>query len=146
MRSNFLLGRVKGIEIGVHYSWLIIAVLIVLSLASYFRETHMEWGGTVIWLMAVAAALLFFVSIIVHELSHAMVAMRSGLPVSSITLFALGGVAQIEKEAENPRTEFWLGIIGPITSALIGAFCLATAVIAGWEFGGTPEYAQRNGR
>ncbi|MDM7920920.1 MAG: site-2 protease family protein [Pyrinomonadaceae bacterium] len=139
MRSNFLLGRVKGIEIGVHYSWLIIAVLIVLSLASYFRETHVEWGGTVIWLMAVAAALLFFVSIIVHELSHALVAMQSGLPVSSITLFALGGVAQIEKEADNARTEFWLGIIGPITSALIGAFCLATAVIAGWEFGGTPE-------
>ena len=69
--------------------------------------------------------LLFFVSILLHELSHAAVAKMRGLPVHAITLFALGGVAQIEKDAADAKTEFWMGIIGPITSVLIGIVCLA---------------------
>lgn len=138
MRSNIRLGKIFGIELGLHYSWLIIAVLIALSLASYFGSTHPEWGSGVIWSMAVIAALLFFISIVVHELSHALVARRNGLPVKSITLFALGGVAQIEKEAENAKTEFWLGIIGPITSAVIGGVCLLSASLLGWKFPDTP--------
>lgn len=138
MKSHIRLGRVFGIEIGLHYSWLIIAVLIALSLASYFGSTHPEWGSGIIWSMAIVSALLFFISIVVHELSHALVARRNGLPVHSITLFALGGVAQIEKEAENARTEFWLGIIGPITSMAIGIICLTIALAIGWTFADTP--------
>jgi Zn-dependent protease len=81
---------------------------------------------------AIITAALFFASIIVHELSHAMVAKMRGLSVHSITLFALGGVAKIEKEAADPKTEFWMGIVGPITSAVIGFICLGLAMTLGW--------------
>src|SRR5260370_16584479 len=78
-------------------------------------------------------AMLFFAAIVVHELSHAAIAKLRGLPVKSITLFALGGVAQIEKEASDAKTEFWMGIAGPITSALIGVVCLSLAIPLGWN-------------
>lgn len=132
MNAQIKLGKIFGIEIGLHYSWLIIAVLIVFSLSAYFGEAHPDWNGGTIWGMAVLTAILFFSAIVVHELSHAWVAKRNNLPVRAITLFALGGVAQIEKEATNPKIEFWLGIIGPITSALIGFMCFGIAALLGW--------------
>jgi Zn-dependent protease/predicted transcriptional regulator len=138
MTANIKLGKILGIQIGLHYSWLIIALLITLSLRTYFSTSHPEWGDGIIWTMAVVSAVMFFAAIIVHELSHALVALKNDLPVSSITLFALGGVAQIEKEAETPWSEFWLGIVGPITSAVIGAVCLGVAMALGWPFGETP--------
>ncbi|MBK7600110.1 MAG: M50 family metallopeptidase [Acidobacteria bacterium] len=82
--------------------------------------------------MAIITALLFFVAIVAHELSHAVVAVWRGLPVSSITLFALGGVAQLEKEPEDPTTEFLVSIVGPIASAVIGFICLLLAWVLGW--------------
>ena len=134
MQAQIRLGRIFGIEIGLHYSWLIIAVLIATSLAGHFRTEHPNWESAVIWTMAIMTALLFFVAIILHEFSHAAVARFRGLPVRSITLFALGGVAQIGKEAGDAKTEFWMGIAGPIASALIGLICLATAWSLGWTF------------
>jgi Zn-dependent protease len=82
--------------------------------------------------LAILTALLFFASILIHELSHAAVAKARGLPVKAITLFALGGVAQIEKEASDAKTEFWIGIAGPITSLLIGILSLMLAAGFGW--------------
>ena len=134
MQAQIRLGRIFGIEIGLHYSWLIIAVLIATSLAGHFRSEHPNWEATVIWTMAIMTALLFFVAIILHEFAHAAVARMRGLPVRSITLFALGGVAQIGKEAGDAKTEFWMGIAGPIASALIGVVCLAMAWLLGWNF------------
>ena len=116
MRAQIKLGRILGIEIGLHYSWFIIALLITFSLAGHFRVHNPEWGESLSWTLAVITALLFFASIVIHELSHAVVAKSRGLPVRSITLFALGGVAQIEKEATDAKTEFWMGIVGPITA------------------------------
>jgi Zn-dependent protease/CBS domain-containing protein len=139
MKANIILGRIFGIEIGLHYSWLIIAVLIVLSLSSYFGSTNPEWGTGLIWAMAVIAAIFFFSAIVIHELSHALVALYYDIPVRSITLFALGGVAQMEKEAESAKTEFWIGIVGPITSFAIGFLCLGVASLVGWPLFGTPE-------
>lgn len=133
MQASIKLGRVFGVEIGLHYSWLIIALLIVLSLAGRFFATNPEWGMGVIWGLAAVTALLFFVSLIVHEMSHALVAKASGLPVRSITLFALGGVAQIDKEATDAKTEFWVAIVGPITSVVIGIVCLGAASVLGWN-------------
>ena len=133
MEANIKLGRIFGVEIGLHYSWLIIALLVAFSLGSHFQMVNPEWGTGVVWTTAIITALLFFAAIVVHELSHAAVAKMRGLPVRSITLFALGGVAQIEREAADAKTEFWMGIAGPITSAVIGFICLGLASLFGWS-------------
>src|SRR5215467_12614935 len=132
MKAQIKLGRVFGVEIGLHYSWFLIALLITFSLAGEFQLNNPHWSDSLRWGLAIVTALLFFVSIVVHELSHAVVAKARGLPVRAITLFALGGVAQIEKEAADAKTEFWMGIAGPITSAVIGIVCLALAISLGW--------------
>ena len=133
MKAQIKLFKIFGIQIGLHYSWLLIAVLIVFSLAGQFGATNPAWSPSVIWGLAIITAICFFASIIIHELSHAAVAKARGLPVHAITLFALGGVAQIEKEATDAPTEFWMGIAGPITSAIIGLICLGGAIALGWS-------------
>jgi len=132
MQAQIKLGRVFGIEIGLHYSWLIIALLITLSLSGHFSSTNPDWSNTTVSLAASLTALLFFVAIVIHELSHSIVARMHGLAVRSITLFALGGVSQIEKDSPNARTEFWIAIAGPISSAVIGILCLGIARLIGW--------------
>jgi Zn-dependent protease len=138
MKAQIKLGRVAGIEIGLHYSWFIIALLITLSLVGEFQTLNPEWGEGVIWTTAIATALLFFASIVAHELSHSAVAKARHLPVRAITLFALGGVAQIERESDSASTEFWMGIAGPISSALIGFLCFVLAAALGWPLGENP--------
>jgi Zn-dependent protease/predicted transcriptional regulator len=139
MRPTIRLGRVLGIDIGLHYSWFIIALLILFSLAGHLQTINPAWSPALTWTMAAVTALLFFVSIVLHELSHAAVANASGLPVKSITLFALGGVANIETEPAKASTEFWMAVVGPVTSMVIGLFCLALASSAGWRpIYGTP--------
>ena len=138
MESQIRLGRVLGIEIGLHYSWFIIALLITFSLAGHFQENNPGWSDGLRWGIAIVTAVLFFLSIVIHELSHAMVAKLRGLPVRSITLFALGGVAQIEKDAADAKSEFWMGIIGPIASMVIGLVCLVLAWLLGWSFAAEP--------
>jgi Zn-dependent protease/predicted transcriptional regulator len=133
MRSSLLIARVAGIPIRIHYTWFFIAVLITLSLAGQFRRSYGDWPVSSIWVTAIATAVLFFVTLLLHELSHALVARRHGLPVRSITLFALGGVARIDGEASRPRTEFLVAIVGPITSLVVGIALVATAAALGWR-------------
>ncbi len=139
MRSSIRLGRLFGIEVGLHYSWFIIALLITMSLGSQFQESHKEWGSNVIWALSILTALLFFVSVLAHESSHALVARTRGLTTKAIILFALGGVAQIEKEPEDAKTEFLVGIVGPFSSAVIGVISLGVAWTLGWRMGAAPE-------
>ena len=131
MRSQIKLGRIFGIEIGLHYSWFLIALLIVFSLSSEFHSSNPQWGDGVILSLAVATAILFFVSLLLHELAHSIVATSNGLPVKEITLFALGGVSQIEKNPTSARLEFWMAFVGPLTSAAIGGICLLAARAVG---------------
>jgi Zn-dependent protease/predicted transcriptional regulator len=131
MRSQIKLGRIFGIEIGLHYSWFLIALLIVFSLTAQFHQTNPGWGENVILAVAVATAVLFFVSLLLHELAHSLVASSHGLPVREITLFALGGVSQIEKNPTSAKLEFWMAFVGPLTSAVIGGLCLLGAHLAG---------------
>lgn len=138
MRSHIRLGRLFGVEIGLHYSWILIAALIAFTLAAEFQLIHPGWPQGTVWAAAILTSILFFLALIAHELAHALVARSHGLPVRSITLFALGGVAQIEKEAPDAKTEFWMAIAGPIASAFIGAGCLAAAWALGWPLFGTP--------
>jgi len=127
VRSQIKLGKIFGIEIGLHYSWFLIALLIVSSLYSQFHLKNPEWGDGVILAMAIVTGLLFFVSLLVHELSHSLFANAHGMPVKEITLFALGGVSQIEKEPASAKTEFWMAFAGPLTSAAIGLVCVGAA-------------------
>ncbi len=133
MQSNIRLGRISGIEIGLHYSWFIIAALIMFSLGEHFRQVYPNWGTSQIWITALFTAVLFFVSLLLHELSHSLVAQARGLKVKAITLFALGGVSQIQDDATDAKTEFWIAIAGPIASVIIGFGCLAIAVSLGWH-------------
>jgi Zn-dependent protease/predicted transcriptional regulator len=139
MRSTIRLGKLFGIEIGLHYSWFVIALLITMSLVSQFQESHAEWGSNVIWALSVLTALFFFVTLLAHEMSHALVARARGLTTKAITLFALGGVAQIEKEPEDAKTEFLVGIVGPLSSAIIGLVSLGIAWATGWPIGAAPD-------
>jgi Zn-dependent protease/predicted transcriptional regulator len=131
MRSQINLGRVFGIRIGLHYSWFIIALLIVLSLSAQFHTNNPEWGDGFILALAVTTAILFFLSLLLHELAHSVVAQSRGLPVREITLFALGGVSQIEKEPSSAKMEFWMAFVGPLTSACIGLLCLTLSGMSG---------------
>lgn len=129
MPASVRLGRVAGIPIGLHYLWFIIAALITLSLAAHFRATQPDWQTPSIWIVSGLTALLFFITLLAHELAHALVGERRGLPVHSITLFALGGVAQREKDATSAGTEFVVAVVGPIAILVIGFVCIG---IASW--------------
>jgi Zn-dependent protease/predicted transcriptional regulator len=131
MRSQINLGSVFGIKIGLHYSWFIIAFLIVLSLSARFHASNPEWSNGLILALAVSTAILFFISLLLHELAHSVVAKSRGLPVREITLFALGGVSQIEKEPTSAKMEFWMALVGPLTSACIGLICLGLSRLGG---------------
>jgi len=141
MRSNIKLGKIHGIEIGLHYSWFIIAALIVFSLGEHFRQVNPNWGTAQIWIAALVTAVLFFVTLLLHELAHSLVAQHHGLKVTSITLFALGGVSQIQDDATDAKTEFWVAIAGPIASLIIGFGCLAIAFGLGWRYPTDPRTA-----
>jgi len=120
LRSQIRLGKIAGIEIGLHFSWFIIAILITLSLVGHFHQVTPNWSNAVIWSAAVITALLFFAALLLHELAHSLVAKAKGLRVRAITLFALGGVSQIESEATDAKSEFAIAIAGPLTSVAIG--------------------------
>jgi Zn-dependent protease/predicted transcriptional regulator len=134
-RATLRLGRIRGIPLGLHYSWFMIAGLITLSLAGHFRVNNPDWTRALIWSVSALTAVLFFVTLLLHELSHAVVAQSRGVPVRSITLFALGGLAQIEKDASSAKDEFAIAVVGPIASFAIGAGCLAVAMSLGWTAG-----------
>jgi len=141
MRSNIKLGTIHGIEIGLHYSWFIIAALIVFSLGEHFRHVNRNWSPSEVWVAALFTAVLFFVTLLLHELAHSLVAQARGLKVKAITLFALGGVSQIEEDATDAKTEFWVAIAGPIASLIIGFGCIAIAAALGWHPSAEPRTA-----
>jgi Zn-dependent protease len=131
VQAHIKLGRLFGITIGLHISWFVIAALIVLSLAGHFAEINPLWSGPTVWVSALVTGLLFFASLLIHEMAHALVARARRLPVRSITLFALGGVANMDRDAGDAPTEFWMGIAGPIMSAVIGGVCLGVVRLLG---------------
>jgi Zn-dependent protease len=128
MRSQIQLGKVFGIQIGLHYSWFLIALLIAFSLNAQFHLANSGWSTGLVLGLAVATAVLFFVSLLLHELAHSLVAQAHGIPVREITLFALGGVSQIEGESPDAKTEFQIAIVGPLTSVAIGLLCVGAAL------------------
>jgi Zn-dependent protease len=123
MKASVSLGRWFGVPVGLHYSWFIVAWLIALSLTGQFRAVNPAWSTATVWTLSLLTAILFFLCIVLHELAHVSVARLNHTPVRGITLFALGGISQIEKDAATPGNEFWMAIAGPAASLLIGAAC-----------------------
>jgi Zn-dependent protease len=124
MPGSFHLGKIAGIEINVNISWIIILVLLTWSLAvGWFPFIYHGWSTGEYWIVSLISALLLFVSVLLHELAHSLVARARGLPVSSITLFIFGGVSNLEREPQSAGVEFQMAIVGPLTSLIIGAIC-----------------------
>ena len=138
VRAQIKLGRIAGIAVGLHSSWFIIALLITLSLAGHFHSVTPQWTTSVVWTSAIITCLLFFAALLLHELAHSLVAQAYGLRVQAITLFALGGISQIETDVPDAKTEFWMAIAGPVTSAAIGIACLGIDRMLGWLPGKAP--------
>lgn len=120
MEASLKLGRIRGIEIGIHYTWIFIFGLLTYSLAvDFFPSFYGDWTTTQYWIISVIASLLLFGSVVAHELGHSFVAMARGIPVKSITLFIFGGVASLSQDTQDARTEFQVAIAGPAVSFLI---------------------------
>jgi len=129
LRQSFRLFRVGGIDVGIHPSWLIIFGLVTWSIATGFVPAALPAiQPPEAWAIGVAAALLLFASVLVHELAHSFVATRRGLPVHSITLFLFGGVSNLTAESKNPGTEFQIAIVGPLSSLVIAAVAYVIAI------------------
>jgi Zn-dependent protease len=120
MKSSVRLGTIFGIPIGLNYTWFIVFALVTLSLATaYFPGRYPDWSFAGYWGVGLLTSLLFFVSVLVHELAHSVVALSWGIPVKSINLFIFGGVASIGREPERPLAEFLIAIAGPFSSLLL---------------------------
>ena len=130
MRSSISLGRIFGISVGVSYSWFIILVIVSYIVYGQLSLELPRWGTGPLVGLAGATGILFFGSILAHELAHSIVATRSGVPVRGITLFLLGGVSHISREARRPWGEFIIAVVGPLLSLAIGGIMLAVALYA----------------
>ena len=156
MRGSWRVGRISGIKIGIHYTWLLALVVFTWLLGqSYFPATYPGWQTYSYWIAGFLSTFILFISVLIHELAHSLVARARGLPVSSITLFILGGVSNLAAEPEKPGLEFIMAIAGPASSlvlagifwgiwylmgsqmafakAIFGYMALANALLAGFN-------------
>jgi len=128
MGTSIKLGRIFGIDIGIHWSWIFIFLIVTWSFATgVLADTYPAWSGAQLWIAGAVIAGIFFLSILAHELSHAIVSNRAGLPVRNITLFVFGGVSNLTREPDTPGMEFRIAVVGPLTSLAAGAL-----FAAGW--------------
>lgn len=145
MTGSIKLCSILGIPLRLHFSWFLILALITFSLARLLSDLYPSWSSPERWAVALVASSILFASVIAHELSHSLVAIRYGIPVKGITLFIFGGVAQISREATKPGIELLIALAGPLCSMMLGLLFLALSiavetlnvhleVIMGWLF------------
>lgn len=135
MHGSIHLGRIAGISIDLHYTWFIIFAIVVFAVTSLLPRTDIEPG--VRWILGLGIAVLFFVSLLLHELAHSLVAKRLGIGISGITLFVFGGVSRMTSEPKTAADELKMAIVGPLTSAILGVIFLYVAHSIG-AAGGNP--------
>ncbi len=134
MDSSIRLGKIFGIPLGINYSWLVVFALVIFLMSSTFEDMYPYWAPESRWAVAILTAVLFFASVLIHELSHSLVALARGIPVKGITLFIFGGVSQLGHEAQRPMSEFLVAVIGPVTSLfLAGMLWLAWELAGGYS-------------
>ena len=132
MPGSLRIGKIFGIDIYIHISWVIILVLLTWSLAvGWFPVLYHGFSAVTYWVLGFIAAVLLFVSVLLHELAHSFVARARGLPVKNITLYIFGGVSNIEKEPGSPGIEFQIAVVGPLTSLLIGVLAFVLFFLLG---------------
>lgn len=134
-RHTIPIRRIFGISVDLDYSWFLLLGLLTWMLAvSYYPSEFRGWSGGEYWLIGLATAVLLFVSVLIHELGHSVVAKSYGMSVPRIVLFVFGGVSEIAAEPPNAAAEFWIAIIGPVISFLLAAFFWEIEpLVAGWE-------------
>jgi Zn-dependent protease/predicted transcriptional regulator len=126
------IGKIHGISIELNYSWFLIFFLITWSLANgYLPIEYPHQSSSFYWFVGAASALFLYVSILIHELAHSAIALRSGIGIKNITLHFFGGVSQIQEESSDPRTEATMAIVGPISSIVIGVSLLTIDYLLG---------------
>src|SRR5688572_1661717 len=129
MQSSFTLFRVRGIPIGANWSWLFVVALVTWSLATgLFPSTYPGLPQSTAWIMGAVTALLFFASILLHELGHAFRALKEGMQIDGITLWLFGGVARFSSMFRSPGAEFRIAIAGPVVTLVIAVFCAGLAL------------------
>lgn len=130
MGSTFRIGKIKGIDIEVNISWFIIFILIMYSLATgYLPETYPDLASVFNWIVGAAIGVMFFFSVLLHELAHSLISQKLGISVTRISLYIFGGAAQIEKNPDEPLKEIKIAIAGPAMSILLAFVFLAISEI-----------------
>ncbi|MGH2925050.1 MAG: M50 family metallopeptidase, partial [Solirubrobacterales bacterium] len=134
-RGALTLFHVRGIRIGVDYSWFFVLFLIIIGMSGFYADVlGVPSNSAQPYLLAVISALTFFGSILLHELGHAFVAVRRGIGISDITLWMFGGVATMSRDSDSPGTEFKIAIAGPlVTLAIAIVFIAIGTAAAGWS-------------
>ncbi len=131
MSASLRLGRVFGIPIEVNISWVFVFLLLTFVLAGEFDDARLRWPVAQRWTVAMVTVVLFFLSVLAHELSHSVMAQRKGIPVRGITLFIFGGVSRLDHEPNRPVTEFAIALVGPLCSILLAGIFGGSWYLAG---------------
>jgi Zn-dependent protease len=144
--QSLRLGKIWGIPVGINASWFIVFVLLTLSLTSQFAHLHPRWSPSYHYTIGVLTSLLFFTSVLLHELGHSAIALRKHIPIRSITLFVFGGIAQLGKEPDRPLTELQIAIAGPIVSFILSVVFGMVGTLAAGTSEGVQTLGQWLGR
>src|SRR5918911_817480 len=124
------LGKVFGIRIGVNPSWFVVLFLVIWWLTGYYQDIPGN-GNTTAFVLATASALLFFGSIVLHELGHALVAIRNRISIAGIDLWLFGGMAKMTRDSDSPGAEFRIAVAGPLVTLAIAGVCAGIGLLAG---------------
>ena len=127
MGKSLRLGRVFGIPVEINITWVIVFLLLTYLLVNRFDASSLRWSVAQQWSVAIVTVVLFFLSVLAHELSHSLVALSRGIRVLGITLFLFGGVSHLAREPERPSEEFLISVVGPMTSIALAV--AASAVL-----------------
>jgi Zn-dependent protease len=131
--SKFRVASIAGINVYIHWSWLIIFGLLTWSLGDFYHHHFASWNQATAYAVSAISAILLFVTVLLHELAHSFTARARGLPVDDISLYIFGGVSSLKEEPDNPRTELLVAIAGPLSSLALSGICFLLFVVgSGW--------------